>query len=579
MADSQVGIQLNVKGAKETEDALKKVGNAAKGFETNTNTLSQTLTKLGVVTAVLYGAKKAFDFFVSTTKDILDEAKILQLLNATISSVGLSFEEARPKVDAFAKSMRELGVDDDQTYTSVTKLLKRTGDLDKAMEISKLASDLASSGINNYATNTDLLNRVLMGVGSRALIQFGVNMKENMTIAEQLSAVQKKVTQTTEQWGKTAEGQIATASIAWKEIREDMGVMGAITLVNLSKAFTTVYKKIGGDTMTFGKFMAEFWNIGLPTIFTQSMETITGALANFYQGVANILGTDSKFGKKYAEAGQSMTDLSNKYKQETINIVNNFDYMYEDLKGNLSKGAGLFLPPEEEIDKEAKKIEDTFSSLAKTITSKMQSSIDKITGLRNEIKKLGEDTEDQVNKQEELHKKDLSNLARSTQEKINEIDTQIADIKSRREQGWRTEVAKLESEKQKELSILDRIGNEGIAIQEETQKDALILLEEANAERIKEIRDNAEKERLEKEKEILEEQVSMTQGAVNVLKPGGLEALTKLEMNTPAWGTSVGNSIFNINIEGTVTSEGELLKKIQEVLNRASSLKFYGGTQ
>jgi hypothetical protein len=579
MADQQVGVQLGVKGVPQAVDAFKKVGQSAQVFDNSTKSLTSSLTKLGIAGAVLYGLKKSFDFLKSTTQDALDQAKILQILNGAIASVGLSLEEAKPKVDAFAKSMLNMGVDDDLTYASITRLLKTTGDLDKAMKMSKLASDLASSGIGDYASNTEGLNRILLGVGTRALIQFGVHLDSTATVAEQVNAVMKKVTQTTEEYSQTAQGQLSIATTQWKKFREEMGTVGAITLVNLSNAFTTTYNKIGQDTSSLAKKIAEFFNVTLPGVGTTFLETF---YVQKLEGLENP-GIISKLFDGLSEE-ERQREINN-VKAQLVSLEelrtetkNKFNLDWDNLLGTTGKSPMPYEPPEE-VDPLIDKITKAFESLGKSITTTIETSIGKITDLRKEIKQLSEDTNKAVSEQESAHQKDLENLARSTQSKIDNYDKQIEEIRKTRQQGWRGEIIDLEAEKQKEVDVLERIGKEGIAVSEEATKDELTLLEEANAEKIQSIKDEANVSRLEKEKAIAEEQLSITTGASKVLGAGGLSSLVTAEMNTPAWQTSPSASIFNINIEGTVTSEGELLKKIRDALNRASELKEYGGTK
>lgn len=135
MAEVKVGVKLQQTGAREVEDAFKKVGKAAGGLESSSKSLTGILTKLGLAAGAMALAYKTFTFFKEATQDALEQSQAYTLLNASISRLGLSYDTARPKVDTFAKTMVNMGRISTDTYNAVARLAVRTGDLDKAMKM------------------------------------------------------------------------------------------------------------------------------------------------------------------------------------------------------------------------------------------------------------------------------------------------------------------------------------------------------------------------------------------------------------------------------------------------------------
>lgn len=582
MAEANVGVKLSVEGTPQVEEAFRKVASGAEGFDKKANTLSSTLKKLGSALIGIFAVQKIIAFFKSATDEALEQTKVLTLVSAAISKVGLDYDTARPKIDEFAKTMLDLGRADTETYSAISRLLPRTKNLDEAIRLTKLASDLASSGILDYSTNVDLLAKVIIGRGQRALIQFGVGQMTNVTIAEQLAAIQSRVTMTTEQWAETTEGSISRARVQWKNMKQDLGAFGAITLVNLSNAFVKNYNKIGGGTVTLVQRITEWFNVDLPNVFD-------------YFGIKLL-----ELSVKWEEFSLKM----NKYmplpgveeglkkeielNKETVKIleegmgkrITDFKTAWDDLQGISSEGTKGLIDDldnyDEEASKTAEKAKSAFEGLAKTIVSNITKQIDKIQELRDSLKGLADETEEQLKKSEEAYQENLKTTARQAQEKIDQIDKEIEDTQKEMGKGWRDRIVELEKEKEKEKSIIDRIGGEISNIQLEAKKDDLTILQEAHQKEIKEIKEQGKIKELEIQKQILETEIVKTKGAIEILKPGALGKMAEAEAKLKPWEISPYQNIYNFNFEGEGWDKDTIVQMIINALNRESALR-YGG--
>lgn len=233
----------------------------------------------------------ATDFMESSVGSFLDAQKKMDLTRATVESMGTSFTEVKPQLEAFGESMAALGVDNDDVTLAAAKLAKASGgDLANGMKLAKLASDLTSSGFNDLNTNVDNLTRVLSGKGERALMDYRINMDANATTAQQLDAIQAKVTQTTEEYANTAPGQIATVQQAYKQFQQAVGG-GFVSAIESAIASTGDFKSGMEGLGTVTK------NVG-PVIF--SLTSMAIALAEGFIVT----------GKAVAVAGLALNDFS-----------------------------------------------------------------------------------------------------------------------------------------------------------------------------------------------------------------------------------------------------------------------------
>ena len=584
MADVKKTMEIEVSAQDKTTGAFSSVGKNVKKLSTDAETLGSSLKKIGGAIAGYFAVGKIADFVKSTTEDALAQAKVMDLLNASIVKIGASFEESRKEIDAYTESMANLGREDTETSQAISKLLIKTNNVEQALKLTTLASDLAASGLGTYSENVDALGKVLIGKGARALLAFGVQVKDNATVTEQLDAIQKRVTQTTEQWATTTEGQISRARAQWAKMKEDLGAFGAITLVNLSNSFANFYNQTGGASKSFGKILAEIVNVWLPVTreklgnFAADLLINVTQIENIGKILNSITGGKIDWLKNLSNISENIDKQTNKTIEDT---KKNFEKQWADLQGDSADGTQAMIDDLGEYadaaSSSANKVKIAFENIGKTIVSKMEDSIKKIKDLRKEINDLASDTEEALRKQGEAYEQDLANLARTSQGKIDTIDDQIDQEMQEQSKGWRTRIAKLEEDKKKEQSILDRLNKEGIQAQAEAEKDELTLIQESNAKKIEEIKSSAEIARLEKEKAILEYQVGATQAAISVTSPGGVESLVSGEVAKNPWSTSQVENIFNINVGGDIVSEDNLLKKVVAVLNRLSELKQYSG--
>jgi len=200
MAINTNEIKTKLTADDQTKQAFQSAAQNANKFESGLLKMAGAFSIGTIAANLITKAVSSFSNFIKeSTQGAMEDADSLRLLSARLENAGMSSNEAIPKVEAFTDSLINLGREDTVTRNSIGKLTQATGDLTKAMDLTKLASDLAASGFGDYASTTDMLIKVVQGRGERVLRQMGITMKENSTIAEQLAVIQTKVSRTTEQ--------------------------------------------------------------------------------------------------------------------------------------------------------------------------------------------------------------------------------------------------------------------------------------------------------------------------------------------------------------------------------------------
>jgi hypothetical protein len=227
-------LAIVLKAVDQASSQLKQVQKTVENFGKTTKATSSgvqgafgglmsSAKQLAMVFGVAFGGYQLVSFFKESAKEAIKAQAEWDLVASRVKAAGISWQQAEPAVRSFSTEMQKLGRNDEEMALSVSKLLPYTKSMGDAMKMSKLASDLMASGIGNVTDNTDLLQRILIGKGQRAMIALGIAIKDNATSAEQLAAVYGKVKRTTEEWAKTTEGQVAIATEAWAELKEQLG--------------------------------------------------------------------------------------------------------------------------------------------------------------------------------------------------------------------------------------------------------------------------------------------------------------------------------------------------------------------
>ena len=339
-------VKIAVQAQDEASGALNNVSNSLAGLS---GSVFKGVASWDILKTAMGTAK---NFLEDSVKEFLTADTKLNLVKATIESMGKTWQQAGDEVLAFGAKMASMGVDDEQAELSMAKLAKSAGgDLAKGMQLAKLAADLTASGFGTLESNTDNLQKVMSGKGARALMEYKINLESTASTGEQLNAIQKKVTQSTEEYAQTTEGQIAVVKEAYTNLKEAVGegfVTALSEAVKESGLFDTAIGK-SADAMDIAKMSSYELVMGL---------IVTGK--TFYALGASV----SAVGYAIYGAGQTLVGF---YEAKQKAEKGDFAGAWNDIKNGIKEGT-------DSLKYSSKTATDSYDSLGKSLDDLMNPS-------------------------------------------------------------------------------------------------------------------------------------------------------------------------------------------------------------
>ena len=615
MAETKVGVKLGVTGDKKVESAFKAVGKSAESFDKKAGSLSGTLKKLAGAAVGLFAFRQVAKFMGEATKAAgIQEKMEARLASSLRTSVGATKDQIKGLVEYAGALQKTTSYADEQIISGMGILSTFQLTSEQIKEASDRMVDMAAGTERATGEQQDLstiamaLGRALT-MGAGALTRYGVVMSDaekaaiglatgNEKLMLILEALDKNYKGIAEAMATTYSGQLKIFENAWGDLKEEIGFGVLPVLSETIKAMTETSNTMETGA-SIGLVLFDVMSllskvlVGTPKLWNK----INLSVENWFLKAERNIELMKDWGLKSKETVKYVADLDraidrNKDEIEAINVdygefklrlkearegivdgTRSWEYSIDALKG----GIPILDEAGDAVATMAKKIESAFGSLSKTITSQIETQISSIRKLEGELAGLSEDTDKQLGEAEGRYNDNLKAMARMAQERVSQVNKQIKDISSARGRGWRGEIEELEAEKKKQNAIIKRIGGEVVDIRAEAKKDELVVLQEAHAKEIAEIKNQAKKQGLELQKEILEEKIGLTRGAVEVGQPGFFQTAIPQEVGLRAWEQSPNQNIFNFNFEGEVSDRDALIRYVTDSINRAAELKQYGG--
>lgn len=463
MADAEIKLVISADNA----DAIKKVQEFAKSLDgVSVSTDKTKKSQEDLATSVFKGTaawdilktglKEVEGFVVDSAKAFLEAENKMSLVKNTVESLGIAYASVQPQIEAFMEKMSRLGVDDEDAALSMAKLSKSAGgDFKKGMELAKLAADLTASGIGDLASNTDNLQKILIGKGARALLEYRINLSDTATTAEQLDAVQKKVTRTTEEYANTTEGKVKVMQEAFMNLKEEIGqglvlaLQSAMsagkdfngTLDNITEAgkqgkaamfsFTNMLIGVGQGAITAAKgatyVATELWNNSTPAMalglktskefsaaladdVVGSLNSTVTAFKNVVDPIGGMQRAQKELEAQNTKTGESATkagdNVKNANRQSAQSIVDHKQKV-QDLK--------------DKYDEATSKISDDLTTLETNHKEKMDSIKDSIEKAKQSLK----DLEDSYNRNKTDDTQSVADKIVESEKKVAELQKQI----------------------------------------------------------------------------------------------------------------------------------------------------------
>ncbi len=275
----------------------KQVKPGLSRFENQLKSSNQELTRFGrgavVGTGALRGLGRAAAFasvsflggaglvygIKSTVKAAMEAQASLALTENAVKRSGLSWTDYADQIQKATLAQAQLsGFDDERMLKTFSTLVRRTQDVNKALQLNALAANVARGRNIELEAATQLVLRASIGM-SGALRRLGIDAKVGSTGVELLALLQQRYGNSSATFADTAAGAQARFNVALQNTQEIVGqtVLPAITkLLNkgtdwlnqtknqekiqrdLNTAVKDSSEVIGGLTTTIGGLTAAF---------------------------------------------------------------------------------------------------------------------------------------------------------------------------------------------------------------------------------------------------------------------------------------------------------------------------------
>lgn len=533
MAELNKNATVTVNFIDNTKAGIASLSAGMEKVDKSSGSLAGGLKTLGMVGVGLWAGRELLNFFQEAGKLAYDDEKAAYQLEAAISSLGTTIaSQASPKIKQFEEYMVSIGQHTSDTDQSLRKFIMATGDVDKAITLSKQASDLAASGYGDLESNTQALVSVVNGRARPAIQAFGLEWKAGMTPIEAYRLILGKVTTDLDTYSKTQIGVIDTNKT---KIDEFMGYVGKVTLA------------VGG-------FLAG----GVNRIIDGVRSTFEGNIG-FLEPFDKMLGKEKEITATSKDAVKAITDTGEKS-------------ILELLKGK--QDADDAAAAQQSL---ADALKASFRDVSKAIVSAVNDQEKAIDDLRKAEKSLNDQLTTDIDKANEKYKSDVTSAARNAKSKIDDIDKQIADEQRSQNEGWRTKIAELQIQKAKEQAIIDKAGGVVTDLSQKVSEDEFDILAEAHKKEVADLQATADKK-----KKLMDEEITARTAKVTELDTlvGSKDFYSKASKEGTTFAGAIGQGgiqqIIQFTFNGDVSDIETLKKQVVETLNRTASLRQIG---
>lgn len=436
------------KSEANVKDLQKSMTELAESIKTSTNKSSKGVESLS--SSVFKGTaqwdmlKESIKTTVAFLQDSIEEstkaAAVMAQVENNVKNAGFSYSDLSEKIKEAGDSAIQLGFDDEDASLAFSKFLLVTKDVSKSMSLLTLTQDLArAKGIDLMSANQALL-LTLQG-NARALKELGINMNENVSVAEALKLAQDAVKGSAESFANTSAGSLATLQNQYANLKQELGDKLAPVLLELFKKVEEHLPEIEAGAENLGDALVKLieliiklaplaedvavafvsWKIGTfisglveTTValggVTGAVKALTVALAANPIGIIAVglgLAVDQAIKLK-----NNLEEIANKKKKEaevTANLGNTqLAYDLKTYQNMLNEISGL--------DKKSEKY--------KTLSSQMKSMDKEITQLGGSTKNMSAE----VNKLNSNPFAGLTSGAKSANDTLKEMKDKLFDV-------------------------------------------------------------------------------------------------------------------------------------------------------
>lgn len=249
MAARKLEVQI-VGDSKSLERAFGRAGSASDSFASK---MGGGALKVAKVTAFATAATAGLAGVVGTklVKAAMESEKVQARMQQQLKALGISYDAHASKIDKVIEKTSMLsGLDDEDLTDSFANLTRVTGDVNRALELTALTADVARGKNVSLEQATSIVTKAQLGQLG-ALKRMGIEIHpvteaqdalkastdkatdaqvkaakaadQTATRQAAVAALQQKFGGAAEAYGRTTQGAIDRASVAWGNLQETLG--------------------------------------------------------------------------------------------------------------------------------------------------------------------------------------------------------------------------------------------------------------------------------------------------------------------------------------------------------------------
>ena len=262
---------------------MRELNKTAKNLSKTASTLNAPFAVAAKGLAVAAGAAVLVGgAMFAAAKAAADEEASIARLDAALAANTKITENQRKQMDASIETRKNLAFSDDDLRDSLARLVPRTGDVTKAIELQGLATDFARLRNIDLKTATEVVGKVFSG-NTGILSRYGITVGKGTTATEALALMQEQAAGSAEAYANTTAGMMETIQNTLDDVVEDIG---GVVLPILSEVLTFFRDEILPRIRDFG--------IAFANAFTQAVEYlrpfITTMVTQVLPAVINVAG-------------------------------------------------------------------------------------------------------------------------------------------------------------------------------------------------------------------------------------------------------------------------------------------------
>jgi methyl-accepting chemotaxis protein len=338
------------------------------------------------------GIQKVGQFLKESVQASLDAERGLAQTKTNIENAGFAYEDLADTIEESNNKVKGLGFDDEDGQL-LSRLVLVTKDMTQAQALLNLSMDLARSKGISLADATKAITLVTQG-NNRVLKEYGINLDDTASIADQLTAAQDKLKGSATSYANTVQGQLDIQNEKWKDLKENVGnrlqpvLLKFFDFVETNQASINTLMEAFVSTLeivifTVGK-LTQFFNVAYNSLkslagliegtivksiqpFVAILEKIGVVSEGTTKAVNDMADSMFQFSKESGDKANTAMSVFLGTAQDTTKASSKLGATIDDTSEALKKIGGASKKSEEDIKSAKQALEDFQNKMVETI--------------------------------------------------------------------------------------------------------------------------------------------------------------------------------------------------------------------